>query len=504
MILPLAVLAEAAGWLFGAPNRTETYAWFRIQAHLGPGGLALALLVGLAFAALKLRTIPPAWLGALLVHAAFWDVAQAQPDAVTWFTLAQKVAAAPLDVLTSWPSSAWVGEEARFHRPFPLVPAVYGLAFRVFGESDRVISAVLVAWAVALPAAVTWAARAAGPPGPATERAARLAGWLVVALPLLQGQSGWLLADLPLIVNLAVAWGALLRVRRPRDLVWAALAALPATLTKVTGIAFVALPALALLLPLPAFFGAIALGGLALLGLSPPRLRPAADYGAAALALVLHLRSAAWVAALPALRARDRAARLLLGALVGLPAIVAYSPVEHTPRYALPVALALAIAVPRASPAVARFLVGSGLVLTLGGYAPVARLNQAVNLQEATRALVAHGATAIEVVADAPGTTFPPAALAALVDLYAPVPVRTGAAIRQGPPERKRRWWEFVEAPPWRGPGASDGLLLCLYGADASRFEAEHPEWTRIGTVARYKASSVLLPREVVLYYKTR
>lgn len=504
MMLALALLAEVAGWLGGAANRTETYAWFRVQAHLGPSGFAFALVTGLALVAWRARWIPPAWLGALCVHAVFWDVAQAQPDAATWFTNAQRVARAPLEVLTAWPAHAWVGEEARFHKPFPLVPAVYGLAFRLFGESDRVVSIVLAGWVVALPLAVTWAARAAGPADPDTHRAARLSGWLVVALPLLQGQSGWLLADLPLCVTLAVAWGALLRVRRPRDAAWAALAALPAAATKVTGIGFVALAALALALPLPALLGAVALGGLALLGISPPRVRPGGDYVAAALALALHLRSAAWIGAVPALRAGDRVGRLLLGALLAVPVIVAYSPVEHTPRYALPVGIAFALALPRAAPVVARFLVGSGLVLIVAGYAPVARLNQAVNLQEATRALVARGVTAIEVVADVPGTTFPPAALAALVDLYAPVPVRTGPALRQGPPERKRRWWEFVAPPPWRAPGEANGLILCLYGADASRFEAENPGWARVGTISRFRASSLLLPREVVLYDKSR
>ncbi|MDP2314612.1 MAG: hypothetical protein Q8P41_17040 [Pseudomonadota bacterium] len=500
----VALVAEVAGWLLGAPNRTESFAWFRVQAHLGLAGLAAALIVGLAFAAWRIRRVPPAWPGALLLHGLFLDVPQAQPDVVTWFTLAQHVARAPFATLLGWPALVWTGEESRFHKPFPGVPTVYGAAFRLLGESTFVMDLVLTAWAVALPLAVTWAARGIGPRGPRTERTARLAGWLVVGLPLLQAQSGWLLADLPLCACVAVAWGALLRVRGRRGLATAALACLPAVVTKVSGAAFVLGPALALALPLPAFLGVVGVGTAVAFGLRPPRVHAAPFYFATTLGLALHLRTAAWIVALPTLLRRDRLGRLVLGAVVTLPQLVAWSPIEHAPRYALPVALALSIATARASPAVARFLVGSGLVLLIGGYRPILRHNQALNLQEATRTLVAQGVDAIEVRADAPGTTFPPAALAALVDLYAPVPVRTGAALALAPADKKRHWWEFVVPPPWRAPGAADGLLLCLYAADATRFEAENPGWTKVGTVSRYRSSSVLLPREVVLYTRAR
>ena len=48
--------------------------------------------------------------------------------------------------------------------------------------------------------------------------------------------------------------------------------------------------------------------------------------------------------------------------------------------------------------------------------------------------------------------------------------------------------------------GTADHALLGLYDAEPTRFEAEHPEWTRIGEIARYQASSTLLPRRVVIY----
>jgi hypothetical protein len=500
MTLALALAAELAGWLARVPNATQTYGWPLVQENLGPGGFALAFAAGLALVAWRSRWLPPAWVGVLLVHAAFWDVAQAQPDAAAWFTLAQRVARAPVEVLTAWPSHAWVGEEANFHKPFPLVPAVYGFAFLLVGESARVASLVMAAWALALSAVVPWVARAVGPSSASDESHARLAGWLVVAFPYLQAQSGWLLADLPLCVTVALAWGAIVRVRRPVHLLWAIPAVLPAVATKVTGLWFVAFPALALALPLPAFVGTVALGGLALLAVHPPRLRPVDAYLSGLSSLALHLRSAAWIGALSSLWSDNRAGRLLLGALVTVPPVIAYSPVEHLPRYLLPVGVALAVALPHTSPALARFLVGSGLVLLLGGYAPIARHHPASHLQEAARAMVARGASAIEVVADGPGNTVPAAGLAALVDLYAPIPVRTGANLREGAPKGKRRWWRYTEPPPWRSAGDADGLLLCLYASDPASFEAAHPEWRRVGGVTGDGAPTTLAPRWVVFY----
>jgi hypothetical protein len=508
----LALIAEGAAWLAGGANHTESFAWFRIQAHLGAGGLALATLAGLALAALRVRRWPPPWLAALVLHLAlFLDLPQAQPDAATWFTLAQHVARAPLDTLTHWSTVAWSGDEARFHKPFPLVPAVYGLAFRTFGESPATADGVLTLWAVALAAVVPWAMRAVGPPGPRRERTARLAGWLVVALPILQAQSGWLLADLPLCVAVTFAWGVLLRARGRWGLVLGLVAGLPAVATKVSGAAFVGAAALALALPLPAFAGALLVVTGALFGVRPPRLHGYGHYLAGALAVGLHLRPGAWVPALAGMRRRrphrrplDRLDRLVLGALATVPGLLAWTPVEHVARYSLPVGIALALATARSAPRVAHFLVGSGLVLLVGGYRPILVNNQAVNLQLATRELVAAGVDAIEVRADAPGTTFPPAALAALVDFYAPVPVRTGPALALAPPDTKRHWWEFVAAPPWRAPGPADGLLLCMYGADATEFEKNNPGYARIDTVSRFRASSLLLPREVALYRRSR
>ena len=180
----------------------------------------------------------------------------------------------------------------------------------------------------------------------------------------------------------------------------------------------------------PLTFALVATAAAAVLAVHPPRLHGAAHYLATAGAIGLHLRPAAWVAALARVRIRaaDGLDRLTLAAFVAALGLVLWTPAEHAARYALPVCVALAMQVARGAPVVGRFLVGSGAVLLLAGYRPILTENQAVNLQEATRMLVADGAASIEVWSDSPGTSFPPAAVAALVDYYAPVPVQIGRA----------------------------------------------------------------------------
>jgi hypothetical protein len=504
----LGLLCELGAWVGGAANRSESFAWFRVQGHLGVWGLLLAAVVGVVW--MRLQRLPPAWIGALGLHLwLFRGVAQGQPDTVTYFTLAQQVARAPVQSAMHWPAVAWVGEEARFHHAFPGVPFVYGLAFRIFGESTAVVDAVLTGWAVLLPIVVGWAARGWGPSGPATERASALAAWGVVLFPLLQGQSGWMLVDLPFCVALAFAWGAMVRARRPSGVALALLACVPALSMKVSAPLFLVGPVLALLRTRRGFLATVLGLGMVALLLHPPRLRAVDISTGAALSLLIQLRPALWVIAMPAVRrawrpGEGKGARVLAGALLALPALILVAPAEHAARYGLPLGALLVLSAARVSPRVSRFVTGSGLVLLIGGYAPVVRYHQGVNLQAATMALVADGVTAIDVVADAPGTTFPPAALAALVDVYAPVPVRTGAALALAPPDAKRHWWEFVEAPAWRQAGPADGLVLCLYGAGPEHFERENPQWERVVAVSTYRSSSFLLPREVVAYRRVQ
>ena len=144
-------------------------------------------------------------------------------------------------------------------------------------------------------------------------------------------------------------------------------------------------------------------------------------------------------------------------------------------------------------------------MLLLVGYRPLVVHNQAVNLQQAVRRLQGMGVSSIEVWSHQPDTNFEPAALAALTDYYATVPVRFGGSLGQAQPEDKRHWWEFYQAPPWHlarhEPDPAPGALLCLYGAGRETFEqGPGADWQHVETVSRYRASSWLLPREVALY----
>ena len=138
-----AVAAELAGWLLGGDNRDATFAWFRVAAHAGGLGLGLAAGGGL-LAALVTRWLPEggrraSWmalgLAALLLHTLFLDLPQGQPDAVNYFVYAQYFCDDPLGSLLGWKALAWDVPQGRFHTYLPLVPLLYGLAFRLFGES---------------------------------------------------------------------------------------------------------------------------------------------------------------------------------------------------------------------------------------------------------------------------------------------------------------------------------------------------------------------------------
>jgi hypothetical protein len=322
-----------------------------------------------------------------------------------------------------------------------------------------------------------------------------LAALVVGTLPILVAQSGWILVDLPLCALLALAWGASLRGRWG---LWA-LAAVTALGAKVSAGAFLAGPLLALLFrrdrPALAVLGVAAY--LALAVAAPPRVREPTTWAWGLLALGLHLRPALWLGA--ASTRPTRLDRLVLGALATVPLLLLWAPAEHLARYGMPVGVACALGVAARRPRVAAFAVGSGLVLALGGYRPAVVHHQGENLREAARALVAAGAERIEVWVDHPGSTWPPALVAAVVEYEAARPVSVGGAIHLHPPDTKRHWWEFVAPRPWQS-GPADHALLGLYDAEPDAFEAAHPEWTRIGLLSPYSASSTLLPRVVGIY----
>jgi len=526
LIILAAVGLELAGWALGGGTGTTTFAWYRVRAHVGSSGLVLTVLTGLlaagaAWGLARHRPQAGRWfeggrgvvllgLAALLLHLFLLDIPQAQPDTVTYFVYAQHFARDPIGTTAAWPTLAWSGPEASFHRPFPLVPMLYGSAFRHLGERWVVADGLMTLFAVALPLALAWVGFCAG-----RQRLGIMAGWLVLGLPFLQCQTGWLLVDVPLLVLLCLAWGTMLRARSPWGVVLALLACLPALCTKASAGLFLLGPLVALItqhralarrwvLPL------LALAGLALLAwLHPPRTREDPGTWLEALSATgLHLRPSLWLLALPALLSRQRLHRLATSVLLSLPVLVLWAPPEHVPRYALALALALCLLAAHRlleHPAVAVGLVASGLTLCFLGYRPLLVHNQAANLQQATRGIEAQGVRAIEVWSDQPRTNFSPSALAALVDLYATVPVRYGGVLEQGEPDGKRHWWEVYEPPPWHlptaGEAAPDGVLLCLFGGQPDRFEVGPGAGLEfIDEVSLYRASSMLLPQHVRLY----
>ena len=514
LLAAAAVAAELAGWLLGSGNKDATFAWFRVAAHAGTAGFALAIAAGLAaaLAADRLRaagiTLPRPLLvlgaAATALHLLFLDTPQGQPDTANYFVYAQHIAADPLHTLVQWKALVWDVDQGRFHTYLPLVPLLYGLAFAVLGEHPAVADLLLTAFAVALPLAVARLGRTAGHP-----RAGLAAGWLVLTLPYLQAHSGWLLVDLPLTLFVCLAWTALLRARTPTGwLLAAALCALPLA-TKGSALLFVAGPLFVLAtrawrrrwLLVRVTGGAIA----ALVVLHRPFMRAAETYPETALSLLLQLRPGLWGLAGVAVVRRDRLATVLAAALCAVPVLILYGSPEHVARYALPLAPALALAAARAAsrPLLAG-LATSGLVLLLAGYRPVLVHHQAANLQAATRQLQASGVDAIEVWCDVPGTTFPTGATAALVDYYATVPVGVGGTLRIGEPGPKQHWWDHFESPPWHDRPPADGVLLGLYGATAREFEqGPGADLDRIEEVSLYRGSSWLLPRSVVLYRRT-
>lgn len=524
LLVVAAVAAELLAWALAGGTGTTTFAWFRVAAHAGNGGLLAAALAGLlaggTVALLRRRRAPPPEpladgpftvglgllvLAAVAVHLPWSGMAQAQPDSANYFVLAQAVARDPVGSLLHWKALAWDTAQGRFHHPFPLVPVTLGLAFRAMGEHPGAVSLVMGFFAVLVPVATALAGAAGGRP-----RAGLAAGLVVLGIPFVQAQGGWLLVDLALAGLVALAWAALLRLRGPGGWVLVLGIGALAAATKVSAPVFLLGPAAAVLLegrPRRWFWGAAA-AGLALLAVvHPPRLREEAETWLEAVAVMgVHLRPSLWVLALGVLAARDRLERVVIGGLLALPVLVLYAPPEHVARYALPLAPALALAATWRSAGRAPLTAGllaSGLVLGFLGYRPLVVHHQAENLRGAVARLEASGVTGIQVWADQPESGFGAGPLAALVDLYATVPVAVGEDLARAGPEKKRHWWEVWEPPPWHEAPLPEGsgALLCLFGAGPESFEAG-PGAGRphLETVSRYRLSSFLLPKEVAIY----
>ena len=518
MVVALALILELGAWLLGEGTVTTDFAWFRVVAHAGRAGLAGAILAGVLGAVLAPRlarvSTSRSWapwlalaLAALVAHLPWVGMPQGQPDTVDYFVYAQALAADPLGALARWPTEVWGGPQGRFHTHFPLAPLIYAGAFRLVGESLLAVDLVLTAVAVALPLAL----------GRATAHlvdtpTGLVAGFAVLGLPFLAAQSGWMLVDGILLVGLALAWGLLWR----GGWLGALVAPLAPLVTKASAALFLLGPGAAALLQAHqsrrralVWVGGGLVGVVALALVRPPRWRDdPSTWLDALLALGLHGRPGLWVLALAGLWTAGPRLRLGVGGVLAtLPVLVLYAPAEHVPRYGLPLVLAAVVA---AAPLMARqrsllgALVGSGLVLGTLGYRPVVVHHQAANVQLAAERLERLGAQGVEVWGDHPDTTFPPAAVAALVDLHLSTPVHYGGSLGIGEPEAKRHWWEFYEppahhvAPPAEAP---THLLLSLHGSRGRTFEAEHgAEWTFIEEVSLYRSSSTLLPMRIRLY----
>ena len=482
-LVAAALAAEVGVWLIARHIPDAHFPGFRL---LEAGWwLLVPLVLGLvaAWAAPRVEVPEKVDLGllalaTLLVQALVWDLPQAQVDTATYFKLAKALS---LEPTLDWPGLAWSGEEARFHKPFPLVPAVYAAAFAVLGETRLVMDLVRAAWGLALPASVLFLARSSGVRGTGP-------AWAVLGVPLVAAQSGWMLVDVPLMVLLCLAWGAW----RRRAFRWAAVLTALTLAAKFSALLF-------LLPPLAALFlrdrrALVALGVVAVVGVllvKPPFARQDwTTYLAAIGALAFLLRPALWLSA--------RRDPLVLGGLAAVPLLLLYAPAEHAARYALPLAPLLALGVDRR---VSAALAASGLALFVVAWRPLLVNHQAANLQAAARSL--GDFERVAVWGDLPSTTFPTAALTALVDLETETPVHVGGTLAQGPAEDKRHWWEFYATPEFHTGDRADGVLLALYGAGPERFEAANPDLERVDDISLFRASSWLLPRRVLVYRVT-
>ena len=527
-LLLLALAAELGLVALGHRDQETDLAWFRVAAQAGSSGALLVLLAAALGAVVGPRLLtgsgPRAWLllflGALIARLPWVDLAQIQPDTVNYFVLAQELRADPLGQLAAWPEAVWGAEQARFHRLMPGGPALYALGFAAVGEGTLAVDLVLSGVFVGLSLGLAALSRGLGAPSLA-------AGWAILAMPYLAAQSSWMLVDLPLCLALVGAWTVVLlpgsgRLGRLASLAGVSGAgALAALLTKVAAPLFLLGPAAAAALRpwrdepwrRRGFVGLGLLGLAGLLLVSPPRLRESPlSWLDGALGMVLHTRPALWVLALPAVLAlRGRGGVLAASLLATAPVLVLYSAPHHTQRYALPLALGLALgAAPRLArhPRVLGALVASGLALGLAGYRPNAVHNQGENLRRAVSLAEEAGARRILVVAQHPDTSFPGGALTALVDLYTELPALHAGDLALAEPGRKRHWWESYEAParhrlegePAEALEPGDVVLISVF---SDRRDAADPPWAEdlpeLGRVSDYRASSWLLPREVRL-----
>ncbi len=211
-------------------NRLVSWRWAFAGVH--PARLYLPLAAGIALANLAARArLPPRrpalvlFVAAYAVGASFWSEPEVIVDASRYFTQAKYLELHGLrQFVAQW------GRDVAAWTDLPLVPLLYGLAFRLVGESRVAIQALttlLFAGSVALTCrigAALW-----------DEDLGFLAGALVLGAPYLLTQVPSMLVDVPTMAFLALAVLAAVRAFErggPRRIVVASVAVWLACLTK--------------------------------------------------------------------------------------------------------------------------------------------------------------------------------------------------------------------------------------------------------------------------------
>lgn len=526
VLVALAAVLDLAVAELGRGVPTESLAWFRLLAHLGWGGMGVAVGGGLLAALgveLGRRRVaggapgtsfpaPLVVLGGLGVgvsaHLPFVGVAQGHPDTASWYTLAARLAEDPA-ILLGWSADPHARPIGGSHLHLPLVPASYALLLPIAGHGEGAVSLGLAGWAALLGGAAALCARRWTPGD-------RMAPWSaalgVCLLPALQAWSGWMLADLPLTaLFLLLVAGLAPNGARPTRGWLAAPAALALLLTKVTSLPLLFGAAVGRL-PARWGLGALAVAVVAVALAAPPRVEALLN-GHRGLSAVGMAARPAWLlavllAAAWGWRGADGLRRLwVVVVCCGLPSVVLYAPPQHVARYALPVvALTVVYAATRGPRALVAYAVVSSAVVLYGGYLPLVRNHQGETLRAAVRGAEARGAARLWVYGDQGEARFGAAPLAALVDLYTPLPVVFGGDTQPvtGTPDR---WWEgFPPLPSHRveGPPApGDIALLGGVGRPPTAFLDTHPEWRRVDVVRGLRASSEFLPAEMIILEPT-
>ncbi len=508
LVAALALGTVAAQLVFRAAddNRLTSFAWVFAGVH--PGRVYALVAAGILLAQLAASVpLPPRRPVAILflvsyaVGACFWGEPDAIVDASRYFTQAKHLEVHGLGhFLAEWGRSipAWTD--------LPLVPLLYGLVFRAFGESRVAVEAfttLLFSGSVALTFLVgkrLW-----------DEDVGLTAGAFLLAIPYLLTQVPGMLVDVPTMFFLALAvFAAVEAFQRggagrillasaavflaffSKYSAWLLLTVLPvigivvgrggARRTLLTGSAIaLASATLVAAAPLPSrdvYAEQIAL----LLGYQAPGLRRWGESFLSTFLFQVHpfLTAAAALSAWTALRRRDP--RWLVAAW---PVLLLLALQVHRIRYWIPafpmLALmgALGLRAIRASETrrlVLGCAVASSLAVALGGFLPFLRSTSAANLKTAGEYLDTLEETRVEVfTAFAPDSEINPAVWVPILDLFTSKVVIHRPDPTARPPAARmdtsplRFTWAHRNPAFYEAGGPSEGAAVAVISDDAAR-----------------------------------